>query len=82
MSTKLNHIPTKSQKYGKYLYSTNTVRVTLILQICNSIHYTNIKLRVLQIMLNSTTHFYDIYLKLFKIYSLIKVEDILRFLGI
>ncbi|WP_302324288.1 hypothetical protein, partial [Bacteroides caecimuris] len=33
MNTKLEHIPTKSRKYGQYLYNTNTVRVSLFPQI-------------------------------------------------
>ena len=32
MSTKLKHIPTKLQKHGQYLYSTNTARATLFPQ--------------------------------------------------
>ena len=32
MSTKSKHIPTKSRKYGQYLYSTNTARASLFPQ--------------------------------------------------
>lgn len=32
VNTKLEHIPTKSLKYGQYLYSTNTVRASLFPQ--------------------------------------------------
>ena len=39
MSTKLEHIPTKSRKYGQYLYNTNTARASLFPQNISSINF-------------------------------------------
>lgn len=53
MSTKSEHIPTKSWKYGQYLYSTNTARVSLFSQN-----------HVLSSSTSKTLHSYKLFLKL------------------
>ena len=55
MRTKLEHIPTKSRKYGQYIYSTNTVRASLFPQnmISPILHHPDAKFQLILFSISS-----------------------------